>query len=412
MAVISNFELFVAGRYLRAKRKQAVISVITVISILGVAAGVMALVIALAINNGFRNTLQRNLLGATAHVSILEKQPGSGISDWRNIEDKLRRIPHVATVNPGLYGTVMFSGPMQSSGGVIKGIPAQGTPSQEVLLHLKQGSFSGLQRMGRDPGVILGARLAENIGMRVNDVVTIISPQGELTPYGPRPAYLPFRVVGIYESGFYDLDSAWAFTSLRAAQRALSVGDVVNTIELRLDDIYKAPEVAEAADKVVPSMLSATTWMEQNRQLRNALRMERVVTVITIGLIQLVAALNIFITLVMMVMEKYKDIAILMSMGTKREQIRRIFTYQGALIGAVGAAIGLAAGYTICFLAEKYRWIRLDEQVYSLSYVPFEPQWLDGVWIGAAAILVSLIATVYPARSATRIAPAEALRYE
>jgi lipoprotein-releasing system permease protein len=412
MAVLSNFELFVAGRYLRAKRKQAVISVITVISILGVAAGVMALVIALAINNGFRNTLQRNLLGATAHVSILEKQPGSGISDWRGIGDKLRRIPHVVTVNPGLYGTVMFSGPMQSSGGVIKGIPAQGTPSQEVLLHLKQGSFSGLQRMGRDPGVILGARLAENIGMRVNDVVTIISPQGELTPYGPRPAYLPFRVVGIYESGFYDLDSAWAFTSLRAAQRALSVGDVVNTIELRLDDIYKAPEVAEAADKVIPSTLSATTWMEQNRQLRNALRMERVVTVITIGLIQLVAALNIFITLVMMVMEKYKDIAILMSMGTKREQIRRIFTYQGALIGAVGAAIGLAAGYTICFLAETYRWIRLDEQVYSLSYVPFEPQWLDGVWIGAAAILVSLIATVYPARSATRIAPAEALRYE
>jgi lipoprotein-releasing system permease protein len=412
MAVLSNFELFVAGRYLRARRKQAVISVITVISILGVAAGVMALVIALAINNGFRNTLQRNLLGATAHVSILEKQPGSGISDWRGIEEKLKRIPHVVTVNPGLYGTVMFSGPMQSSGGVIKGIPAQGTPSQEVLLHLKQGSFSGLQRMGRDPGVILGVRLAENIGMRVNDVVTIISPQGELTPYGPRPAYLPFRVVGIYESGFYDLDSAWAFTSLRAAQRALSVGDVVNTIELRLDDIYKAPEVAEAADKIIPSTLSATTWMEQNRQLRNALRMERVVTVITIGLIQLVAALNIFITLVMMVMEKYKDIAVLMSMGTKREQIRRIFVYQGVLIGAVGAVIGLAAGYTICFLAEKYRWIRLDEQVYSLSYVPFEPQWLDGVWIGAAAILVSLIATIYPARSATRIAPAEALRYE
>jgi lipoprotein-releasing system permease protein len=266
--------------------------------------------------------------------------------------------------------------------------------------------------MGRDPGVILGARLAENIGIRVNDVVTIISPQGELGPYGPRPAYLPFRVVGIYESGFYDLDSAWAFTSLRAAQRALSVGDVVNTVELRLDDIYKAPDVAEAADKIIPSTLSATTWMEQNRQLRNALRMERVVTVITIGLIQLVAALNIFITLVMMVMEKYKDIAILMSMGTKREQIRRIFVYQGVLIGAVGAAIGLAAGYAICFLAEKYRWIRLDEQVYSLSYVPFEPQWLDGVWIGAAAILVSLIATIYPARSATRIAPAEALRYE
>jgi lipoprotein-releasing system permease protein len=412
MAVLSNFELFIAGRYLRAKRKQAVISVITVISILGVAAGVMALVIALAINNGFRNTLQRNLLGATPHVSILERQPGSGIEHWQQIAAKLKTLPHVTEVNPALYGTVMFSGPMQSKGGVLKGIPAQGTPSQEVLLHLKQGSFSGLTRQGRYPGLILGAPLATDIGMRINDVVTIISPQGELTPYGPRPSYLPFRVVGIYESGFYELDSAWGFTSLQAAQRALSLGDVVNTIEVRVDDIYKASEVAAAADKVVPSTLAATTWMEQSRQLRNAFRMERVVTVITIGLIQLVAALNIFITLIMMVMEKYKDIAILMSMGTKREQIRRIFVYQGALIGAVGAAIGLAAGYTICFFAERYRWIRLDEQVYSLSYVPFEPQWLDGLWIGAAAILVSLIATIYPARSATRIAPAEALRYE
>jgi lipoprotein-releasing system permease protein len=412
MAVLSQFELFVAGRYLRAKRKQAVISVITVISILGVAAGVMALVIALAINNGFRDTLQRNLLGATPHVSVLEKQPGSGISDWRGIEEKIRKIPHVSEVNPALYGTVMFSGPMQSKGGVIKGIPAQGTPSQEVLLHLKEGSFSGLMREGRFPGVILGAQLAADVGMRVNDVVTIISPQGELTPYGPRPAYLKFRVVGIYESGFYELDSAWAFTSLRAAQRALSLGDVVNTIELRLDDIYRAPEVAASADKILPSTLSATTWMEQSRQLRNAFRMERVVTIITIGLIQLVAALNILITLVMMVMEKYKDVAILMSMGTKREQIRRIFVYQGVLIGAVGAALGLALGYTVCFLADKYRWIQLDEQVYSLSYVPFEPQWRDGLWIAGAAILVSLIATLYPARSATRIAPAEALRYE
>jgi lipoprotein-releasing system permease protein len=412
MAVLSRFELFIAGRYLRAKRKQAVISVITVVSIVGVAAGVMALVIALAINNGFRNTLQRNLLGATAHVSILEKEPGSGIANWRQIEAKLHGIPHVAAVNPGLYGTVMFSGPMRSAGGVIKGIPSEGTPSQEVLLHLKQGSFEGLKRQGRDPGIILGARLAENVGMRLNDVVTVISPQGVLTPYGARPAYLPFRVVGIYESGFYDLDSAWAFTSLRAAQKALSIGDVVNTIELNLDDIYQAPAVAAAADKIIPSALSATTWMEQNRQLRNALRMERRVTVITIGLIQLVAALNILITLVMMVMEKYKDIAILMAMGTRREQIRRIFVYQGVLIGAVGAAFGLVAGYSLCFLADKYRWMRLDEQVYSLSYVPFDPQWLDAIWIGGAAILVSLLATLYPAWSATRIAPVEALRYE
>ena len=411
MAALSGFEIFVAGRYLRAKRKQAVISVITFISIGGVAAGVMALVIALAVNNGFRNTLQRNLLGATAHVSILEKAPGPGIEDWRGVAARMRSIPHVTSAEPGLYGQVFFSGPMQATGGIIKGIPVD-APPPDALAHLKAGSFDRLRQQGDRPGIILGKPLAENIGMRVNDIVTVISPQGTLTPMGPRPAYLPFRVVGLYESGFYEIDSAWAFTSLRAAQRALSVGDVVNAVELRLDDINTAPQVATAADRVLPKGLGATTWMEQNRRLSSALKMERVVTVITIGLIELVAALNILITLVMMVMEKHKDIAILMSMGARREQIRRVFMYQGVLIGTVGAALGLIVGYALCYFAGTYHWIRLDEQVYSLSFVPFEPNWFDGVWIAAAAILVSFVATLYPARSATRIAPAEALRYE
>jgi lipoprotein-releasing system permease protein len=413
MTALGAFELFVAGRYLRAKRKQAVISVITVISIIGVAAGVMALVVALAINNGFRNTLQRNLLGATAHVSILERQPGGGIDNWRDVADRLRRLPHVTNATPGLYGQVLFSAPGQSTGGIMKGIPVDGPPSQDVLMRLKQGSFERLRtETGRAPGIIVGASLAQNTGMRLNDIITVISPYGTLTPMGARPAYLPFRVVGIYQSGFYDLDSAWAYASLKSVQSALAVGDVVNTIELKLDDIYKAPEVAAAADRIIPKTLAATTWMEQNRQIRNALQMERVVTVITIGLIQLVAALNIFITLVMMVMEKHKDIAILMSMGARREQIRRIFMYQGVLIGTVGAAIGLVIGYAICYFAGTYHWIRLDEQVYSLSFVPFEPNWFDGIWIAAAAIGVSFFATLYPARNATRIAPAVALRYE
>lgn len=408
-----QFELFIARRYLRAKRKQAVISIITVISIAGVAAGVMALVIALAINTGFRNTLQRNLLGATAHVTVLEKEPGNGIENWEALLPKFRSIPGVVKASPGLYGTVFFAGPIQGAGGVIKGIPVGSEQAAaDVLIHLKQGSAANLAKAGAYPGIIMGARLAQSTGMLMESVITVMSPQGELTPMGARPAYYKFRVAGLFESGFYDLDSAWAFTSLKSAQRVLALGDVVNSVELRLADPDRAAEVAAACEKMVGPKLTATTWMEQNRQLRNALRMERMVTVVTIGLIELVAALNILITLVMMVMEKYRDVAILISMGARREQIRRIFMYQGVLIGCVGTVIGLALGYGLSFLAGHYRWLRLDQEVYSLSYVPFEPQWYDGLWIASAAILVSFVSTLYPARSATRIAPAEALRYE
>lgn len=412
-SVARGFELFVARRYLRAKRKQAVISVITVISVVGVAAGVMALIIALAINTGFRNTLQRSLLGATAHVTILSKQPGEGIQDWQALVPKIRAIPHVEQVSPGLYATVYFAGPVQGQGGELKGILAG--PNQagaDVLKRLKEGSLANLSNPGRYPGIIMGAKLAQSTGMLMDSVITVISPQGELTPMGSRPAYYHFRVVGIFESGFFDLDNQWAFTDLQSAQRVLQIGDVVNSIEIKLDDPGRAEEVAEACDKLVGQHLSATTWMEQNRQLRTALKMERIVTVVTIGLIELVAALNILITLIMMVMEKYRDIAVLMSMGARKEQIRRIFMYEGLMIGVVGTAIGLVLGYTISLLAGHYHWLPLNEEVYSFNYVPFEPQWFDGVWIAAAAILVSWVATLYPARTATRIAPAEALRYE
>lgn len=411
--MLRRFELFVAGRYLRAKRKQAVISIITVVSIAGVAAGVMALVIALAINTGFRNTLQRNLLGATAHVTVLEKEPGNGIEDWEALIPKLRALPGVTQVSPGLYGGVYFAGPRQGQGGIIKGVPPGGEQAgAEVLKHLKEGSAEDLGDGGSNPGIVMGASLAQRTGMLLNSVITVMSPQGEMTPMGPRPSYHRFRVIGIFESGFYELDSGWAFTDLKTAQRVLSLGDVVNSIELRLANADAAADVAAGANAVIGPRLTATTWMEQNRQLRNALRMERMVTVVTIGLIELVAALNILITLVMMVMEKYRDVAVLMSMGAKHGQIRKIFMFQGLLIGCVGTAIGLVLGYTISFLAGHFRWLRLDEEVYSLSYVPFEPQWFDALWISAAAIFVSFIATLYPARSATRIAPAEALRYE
>ena len=411
----STFELFVARRYLKARRKEAVISVITAISIVGVAAGVMALIIALAVNNGFRGTLQRNLLGAMAHINVQEKEPQNGIENWEALSAKIRQVRHVTAVAPALYSPIFLSGPIMSKGGILKGVDITvELQISDTLRRLKAGSVDRLRatQEGGLPGIILGARLAEDVGMLLNSVVTVVSPQGELTPFGPRPSVRRFRVVGIFESGFFDIDDNWTYTSLQAAQQALSLQDVVNQIEVKLDDLNLAPEVAKTIEKIAGPKYATMTWMERNRQLLNALKMEKAVTIITIGLIELVAALNILITLVMMVMEKYRDIAVLMSMGARRDQIRHIFMLQGILIGVVGTAIGLVLGYTLCYFAEHYRWIRLDEQVYALSFVPFEPRWVDGVWVAAAAILVSFLATIYPARNATRISPAEVLRYE
>jgi lipoprotein-releasing system permease protein len=407
----TGFELFVARRYLRAKRKQAVISVITVISVLGVAAGAMALVIALAINNGFRNTLQHSLLGAYAHVIVMEKEP-VGIEDWAGVVAKLRKLPHVVAASPALYDQVYLTG-ASSSGAVLKGVqPEAAVQASDMLRNLKAGSLDGLKDNGGLPGIVLGTKLAQMLGTTMNGVVKVMCPDRELTPFGPQSTTYRFRVVGLFESGFYEIDSVWAFTSLGSAQMVLSVGDVINSVELKLDDIYRAPEVARLADQAVGPRLAATTWMEQNKHILSALNMEKAVTWVTIGLIVLVAALNILITLVMMVMEKYRDIAILVSMGAQAAQIRRVFQFQGVLIGAVGTALGLAAGHLLSFLADKYRWIRLDEEVYQLSYVPFDPRWVDSIWIAALAILISFVATLYPARAASRIAPAEALRYE
>ena len=409
----ATFELFVAKRYLRARRKEAVVSVVTVISVIGVAAGVMALIIALAVNNGFRNELQKNLLGATAHVDVIPKVAGNGIDNWRDLIPKLRKLPHVIGAAPALYGQVFLTGPLRAQGAILKGIDARAEVQvSDVLTHLKEGSLDRLRGQGASRGIILGSDLARDTGMLLDSFVTVISPQGVMTPVGPKPSYQRFRVVGIFQSGFYQYDDNWAYTSLETAQETFALPDVVNEIELKLDDLYLAPQVAASVGKMAGPNLTAMSWMEQNHQLLNAFKMEKVVTIVTIGLIVLVAALNILISLVMMVMEKYRDIAVLMSMGARRNQIRKIFMMQGVLIGVTGTIVGLAVGYTLCYFADKYRWIRLDEQVYALSYVPFEPRLWDGVWVAAVAIVISFLATIYPARSASRLTPTEVLRYE
>ncbi|HEX4276664.1 MAG TPA: ABC transporter permease [Bryobacteraceae bacterium] len=409
----SAFEFFVAGRYLRARRKEKVISVITVISVIGVAAGVMALIISLAVNNGFQTTLQANMLAATAHVNVLNKDPGVGIDDWRALAAKLRRAPHVVAVAPVLYDPVFLSGAQGPKLITLKGIDTKGElATSDTLKHLKQGSLDRLQENEELPGIIIGAKLAQDAGLSVNSVVNLVDPAGKLTPLGPTVHNMRFRVAGIFETNFFDVDDTWAYASIAAVQRLHSVEDVINTIEIKLDNPDLAPEIAAEALRIGGPRYSAITWQEQNAQLFHALKLERVVTAITIGLIELVGALNILITLTMIVLTKYKDIAVLMSMGARRGQIRRIFVMQGAMIGVIGTAIGIAVGYTFCYFAGVYHWIPLDESVYALSYVPFAPRLLDGFWIAGVALAVSLFATLYPAHNATRITPVEVLRYE
>jgi lipoprotein-releasing system permease protein len=262
------------------------------------------------------------------------------------------------------------------------------------------------------PPIILGKDMADELGATLGSVVLVTSPQGELTPFGMVPKYNRFRVAGVFNSGFYDYDSSWAFTRLSDAQQLFGLGDLVSVIEFKVDDIYQAGEIAHKLEQAAGKGFMATNWMEQNRALFRALRLERLVTFITIGLIVFVAALNILISLTMMVMEKTRDIAVLMSMGTRKAQVRRVFIAQGMLIGVIGTTIGLVLGYALSWIGGHYHLLSLAPEVYSIDYVPFAPRVMDGVLVALVAIGISLIATVYPSWSAARILPAEALRYE
>jgi lipoprotein-releasing system permease protein len=413
---VTNFELFIASRYLRARRKHTVVSVITVISVIGVAAGVMALVIAMAVTTGFRNTLQRSLLGALAHINVVPKVPGEGLEDWRALMARLRAAPHVTAAAPALYSPVLIVGAVNSKAGVLKGIDVDAELAiSEMLRKLKEGSLDCLRDpSAKLPCILLGKHLVDDSGIRVRNHIKVLSPEGgDMNPLtGPVPTARPFIVSGVFESGFYEFDDGYAFASIAAVQKMLGLEDEVNAIELKVDDLNRAPEIALDLQKLLGPHFTATAWQEQNRRLFDAMNGEKIVTIIIIGLIELVAALNILIVLVMMVMEKYRDIAVLMSMGARRQQIRAIFMLQGVLIGVVGSAIGLVLGYTLCYFADKYKWIRIDESVYAFSYVPFETHWVHAIWIAAVAIAISFLATLYPARNATRILPAEVLRYE
>jgi lipoprotein-releasing system permease protein len=440
-----RFELFIAARYLRAKRRQAFIGVITGISILGVAAGVASLIIALAINNGFRQDLQDRLLETTSHVTLLRVQD-DGIKDWRQLIERLSHLPRVVAAAPTIYEEVMISRGPRARGAVLKGmIPASENKVSDLLKSVVAGSAAALDeskpsevstsnsagegaratqpqppdslqgvenRVAAMPPIILGKDMAETLGATVGSVVLVTSPQGELTPFGMVPKYSRFRVGGIFSSGFFDYDSGWGLIRLADAQQLFGIGNQIAAIEFKVDDIYKADKIGDQIQQAAGKGFMATNWMEQNKALFRALRVERLVTFITIGLIVFVAALNILISLIMMVMEKTRDIAVLMSMGTRKSQVRRVFIAQGALIGVVGTAIGLILGYGLSWVGGHYHLLSLSPEVYSIDYVPFAPRLIDGLLVAIVAVGISLIATIYPSWSAAKILPAEALRYE
>jgi lipoprotein-releasing system permease protein len=452
-----RFELFIASRYLRAKRRQAFIGIITGISIAGVAAGVASLVVALAINNGFRQDLQQRLLGSTSHISLL-RIADDGIQEWPALMDRLSKQPHVIAAAPAIFEQVLISRGPRARGAVLKGmIPRYERRVGDLLSSVKEGSAAaldeepepGLQpgphmssggsqnpagksarstqtnstpapdsladvhdRVASMPPIILGQDMADYLGASVGSVVLVTSPQGELTPFGMVPKYNRFRVAGIFNSGFYDYDSNWSFTRLADAQRLFGLGSLISVMVFKVDDIYKADVIARQIEEAAGKGFMTTNWMEQNKPLFHALNQEKLLTSIIIGLIVVVAALNILISLIMMVMEKTKDIAVLMSMGTRKAQVRKVFISQGVLIGVIGTAIGLVLGYALSYLGGRYHIISLSPEVYSIDYIPFAPRISDGFYIALAAIGISFVATIYPSWSASRILPAEALRYE
>ncbi len=418
-----RFELFIAARYLKAKRRQAVVGVVTVISIAGVAAGVAALVIALAITNGMRRDLQDRLVDSSAHVQLMGID-GFGIEDWRSVLAHVRAVPHVAAAAPGLYEQVYVGRGARGGGAMVKGIlPDQEQTVSHLLASAPPAAVKVLEPQPEpapwstasasqiQPPIVLGKDLADSVGASVGDTVTLVSPQGEMTPFGEIPKYVRFRLAGTYHSGFYEYDSQMGFIRLADAQRLFDEPDVISVISIRVDDPNRAPQIAQAIEQAVGKHYMTTNWTEENRALFRALKLEQIVTFIVIGLIVMVAALNILIALTMMVMEKTRDIAVMMSFGVEPAQVRRIFLLQGLLISVIGTALGLVVGYLASWAGSYYR-IPLSPDVYSIDTLPFAPLMIHGVIVAVASIGISLLATLYPSSSAARILPAEALRYE
>jgi lipoprotein-releasing system permease protein len=404
-----KFELLVAIRYLKAKRKQAVISLITLISVIGVAAGVAALIIALAINEGFHTDLQKKLLGVQPDVAVTSKERTRWIADYMRLVKEIEQVPGVVTAAPAIYQTVLVSAAAGNSGVTMKGV----IPEQEARLSaLSENMTSGSLADLKDDTVIIGQELSKAIGAAKGDHLQILTPETHVTPLGEVPRTRTVEVAGLFSSGLEDVDKGWIYVPLATAQQLLGWGGRVEYIDVKVNDVEQAHVIGQRIVDRLGDNYDFTDWMALNHSIFQALQLEKLVMFITIGLIVVVAALNIVATLIMMVLEKTRDIAILMSMGATNQQIRRIFILQGVIIGMIGTFFGVIIGQVTCYFADKYHLVRLAPDVYTIAYVPFKAAPLDSVTVAVTAILISFLATLYPSAAASKLQPVESLRYE
>lgn len=408
------WELRVALRYLTARRKQAFISLISGVAVVGVGVGVMAVLIALGLMTGLQSEIRTRILGATAHVSIFQGR-GEPFFNYQEVVDKVRAVPGVAGAAPAVYGKALITSQSGSAVATLKGIvPAEESTVTDVVAQILDGDVAPLEAPPGDgpPPVLLGHALANTLNVGVGDVVTVTSPKGRLSPIGILPRVKKVRVAGTVKTGLYEFDSSWVYMPLVAAQRLFEQRDQATLVEVRLDDMFAVREGAASILEKLGHGYLTTDWVQMNQSLFSALWIEKMAIGITIGLIVVVAALNIVATLVLMVMEKHKDIAILVSMGASRGAITRIFMLQGSIIGTVGTGVGAILGWGACEILDRYQVIRIPEDVYQIASVPFRLLPGDAAVVIGSALLICFLATLHPARVASRVDPAEALRYE
>jgi lipoprotein-releasing system permease protein len=406
------FELYVALRYLLARRKQAFISLISLISTLGVAVGVMALILALALMTGLQGELRNRIVGSAAHVYVW-KLGGQGITDVEQDTRRVRSLPHVTGAAPVVLGKALVDSGQEKAFITIKGVnPDLEATVTDVGKAMQRGSLQALKRQTEDEpdGIVIGRDLATQLAVGVGDHVSVLTPEGTLSPMGMIPRTHRFRVVGVFSLGLYEFDSAYGFVSLDVAEHLLD-REHPDYIEARVDDMFAAPRISEDIERQLGGSYITQDWADMNKSLFSALWLEKMAISITIGLIVMVAALNIIASLVLLVMEKNRDIAILKTMGSAAGSIRTIFMLQGLLIGLVGTALGAAGGLGVSFILDKYKLIRVPVDVYQISYVPFIVEPLDFIVVVLAAILICFVATIYPSRQAAKLDPAQALRY-
>ena len=406
-----NYEFFIAKRYLTAKRKQAFISVITFISVLGITIGVMALIIAIALITGFQNDVQDKILSATSHLMV-QSVSEEGLKDYGKVMSRIKNVPGVKSVSPVALNQALITGSAQT-GANLKGLDFDLEVKQSAWLQkLESGAVPGPPSASGRDGLLLGHDLAFKLGVGVGDVVTVLTSAMRLTPTGLAPKQKNFVVTGIFVTGLYEFDSATALIPLATAQKLFGLKDSVSYLQVMIDDIFAASRTKDLFRSVLPPLAYTTTWMELNKSLFSALKLEKNIIFLTIMLIVFVAALNIIATLILMVMEKTKDIGILMSMGATSLNIRRIFFYQGALIGAVGTALGTLLGLVWCVLANAFQLIKVPVDIYPISYVPFHIKVMDLLMIVGVSLLISLLSTLFPSHRASKTDPVVALKYE